>query len=1541
MSARAVFLEAIELTDEADRQRFVENQCRGDQRLRAKVLALLSAHQDPASLLENPLVAAGNFATELHEPTQEENPLSEQSGSTIGPYKLLQEIGQGGFGVVYMAEQQEPVRRTVALKILKPGMDTREVIARFEAERQALALMDHPNIARVLDAGATDSGRPYFVMELVRGVPLTEFCDKNGFTPNQRLELFVMICQAVQHAHQKGVIHRDLKPSNVMVTLHDGKPVPKVIDFGIAKAISQKLTEKTLFTRYGQMIGTPQYMSPEQAEMSGLDVDTRSDIYSLGVILYELLTGTTPLQKEQICEAGYAEMLRLIQEQEAPKPSTRVSTLTDRLTVICEQRKTSERSLGSLLRGDLDWIVLRAIEKDRSRRYETANGLAEDVQRHLRGDTVTACPPTLVYKARKFVARYRRQVAVASTFFALLTVSSVISWSLYLSSLDANREADAATENERAQRKIAVELQGKYERERNLAVRSEQAAIKSKERAKNAQRDLEVELYEDRIQRAEAMSNQGNLVAAGRLLGEIGTASDSDHMLDLHGWEWRRLTSLGPHIEERHRFENSQATVEFHAPTRRLATVDFQGRLTLRDASTFEKIWESQTDIRPPCVIKFSPDGRLLSLTPDNVQRPTGGDVEIWSSGGKALLRRSFPTKKLSVPAFSPDGKLLAINYVVGQDWRETVSHLAILSTQNFEVIWQQEVRGRSMSLLSFSDDSKRVIANSLDHFDFDSHALLEAVDFANDEVEWSLTHRTSSTPTLIPNSENFAIVGPHHELRVFDQTSGTEQWRAQANLPDIGTALRIHPGGTLALSQGDGGNVAIWDLQKRRFLQSFTLAGNPPLPYFSGPDAKFMALSDNGRSLNELNITNPYMDFRISGHTGRTTGIAMAKGGAELATVASDGTLRVWNATTGMDQRVLTLDRSLHDIAFSPDSSLLAVGGAKSGVQLLDAETLDVLFAVPSNGEYWEQLTFSPDGRLLVGADKNVTRLWQVSDSNELLSRGEYPSAYGAVFVDDKTLLLLRGNGEMIQADLRNDKIEVVRTSSALERATPIFLLPAQNRAVIGVDFHVEVWDLNTRQMIKALPDAGQYIVCLACTADGSRVFAGDANGDIYLWNLATGSRLLKLEGHERGESGQFVYGRGVQRLVLNDDESTLYSCGADTTIRVWESRRPSTGVVRTRGHVQLASSLVMRLGRQGLSYDQVVKEIEKFAGTRAELLSVANQIAKTQGVHIKLAALQKAWSRQRPIVDFPEPWIETVRSAESHTNLTADLIADQLEGVLGCSLGDTAGLLEVDEFTWFESAAEFSRVSMSSEQVDILFRRLIEKFPGSPYLHYLEASTLAARSDWQAAKSSLESTLELLPDQHSLAARTQCELAAIALFLKAESQYQTICRQLMSGNPKQFSPSINWRIARVCLEGPDEDEMRYRQAVDLLEELDKDQLSAQELPYFVSARLLGLHRLGEFSKMEEPLNWMWDERNTFDNYLAVTREHLKRVWAFQIDEPSSAHRAAEHIRWLEALQPSFGKRVMVPHLSWQNWLHMQLSARLANETDSPPSSN
>ena len=419
---KQVLAEAAARNSPAERAAYLDGACRGDERLRAEVEKLLLAHDQAGAFLEDPVAPPQHSTIVLPVPP------TEKPGDKIGHYKLLQQIGEGGCGVVYMAEQEQPIRRRVALKVIKLGMDTKAVIARFEAERQALALMDHPNIAKVLDAGATDTGRPYFVMELVRGIKITDYCDQNNLSTEQRLDLFVQICHAIQHAHQKGVIHRDIKPSNILVMLADDVPVPKVIDFGIAKAIGERLTDKTVYTRFEQFIGTPAYTSPEQAGLSGLDVDTRSDIYSLGVLLYELLTGRTPFEPKALAQAGLEEIIRCIREDEPPKPSTRLMRLESKeQTTTAQRRATEPPKLIRSLRGDLDWIVMKCLEKNRTRRYDTANELARDIECHLNYQPVSAAAPTLGYRTAKYVRRHRRVLATAGALVTMAVLGTMFS----------------------------------------------------------------------------------------------------------------------------------------------------------------------------------------------------------------------------------------------------------------------------------------------------------------------------------------------------------------------------------------------------------------------------------------------------------------------------------------------------------------------------------------------------------------------------------------------------------------------------------------------------------------------------------------------------------------------------------------------------------------------------------------------------------------------------------------------------------------------------------------------------------------------------------------------------------------------------------------------------------------------------------------------------------------------------------------------------------------------------------------------------------
>jgi serine/threonine protein kinase len=694
-SIESILATAVEIGAEAERDRFVDQACAGDAELKRRVRELMENYFRAGNFLESPV---------LHLVETVDDPVTERPGTVIGPYKLLEQIGEGGFGVVFMAEQTQPVRRKVALKVLKPGMDTRQVVARFEAERQALALMDHPNIAKVLDGGQTGSGRPYFVMDLVKGMSITEFCDQNQVLVRERLGLFVHVCQAVQHAHQKGIIHRDIKPSNVLVTLQDGAPLVKVIDFGIAKALGQQLTEKTLFTNFAQMIGTPLYMSPEQAALSNVDVDTRSDVYSLGVLLYELLTGTTPFDKDRLKDAGYDEIRRIIREDEPAKPSTRLSTLGLAASTVSTNRKSDPGRLRQLFRGELDWIVMRALEKDRNRRYESASALAADVQRYLHDEPVQACPPSAWYRFRKFARRNKRAVvtAAAAALVAVLAVVGLVTGTLLIA-----RE-QRATEN----------------------------ALQAERRAKD---NLREDSYFHRISLAHRDLSENNLGGALQLLGDCPK--------DLRDWEWHYLQRLCRGVDpvtlhgrgkigglafspdsQRLAAANGDGTiglfdlqtetelpllrghthrvmsVAFHPLGKRLASASADGTVRLWDLTTGQELFSWGVQPNPLGYgVAFSPDGGRLAAG------DADGSVVLYDTADGHVLRRLTGHERMAAVCvdFSPDGRLLATGSWTGV--------LRVWDAETGELLRTREGDGRTMSAAKFSPDGRSLATTSFD----------------------------------------------------------------------------------------------------------------------------------------------------------------------------------------------------------------------------------------------------------------------------------------------------------------------------------------------------------------------------------------------------------------------------------------------------------------------------------------------------------------------------------------------------------------------------------------------------------------------------------------------------------------------------------------------------------------------------------------------------------------------------------------------------------------------------------------------------------
>jgi serine/threonine protein kinase/WD40 repeat protein len=755
----SIFNVAIELDSPAERTAYLRKACGKDQDLLNRVQALLELNEIEDGFLEEPPTI---FDVPTGGQVQTEAP-----GTVIGRYKLLDKIGEGGFGAVWAAEQKKPVRRRVALKIIKMGMDTKQVVARFEAERQALALMDHPNIAKVLDAGSTDVGRPYFVMELVRGIPITSYCDQAKLSTHDRLNLFIKVCNAVQHAHQKGIIHRDIKPSNILITLHDGVPVPRIIDFGIAKATQQELTEMTIYTRHDQFIGTPAYMSPEQAEMSGLDIDTRSDIYSLGVLLYELLTGKTPFDEKELMRSGIDEMRKIIREQDPPKPSTKFATLEiEEQSTTATRHSTDSPRLISLLRGDLDWIVMKCLEKDRTRRYETANGLAQDVTRYLKNEPVIARSPTTIYRLQK--AWRRNKVIYVAGCIVLVSLIIGISLSVWqaLVAIDARKDAERANE-----------------RERMLRTKAEEGERKQRLIAYAADMKLGIEYLK-----------KHNLKKVEELLDRYKTKSDDEENLRDIEWEHLHQSIAGdetytlPH-------EAEVRDVSLSQDGTRLASITVGGKVRLFKVQSQELLQEHGGGNMPYGArdgsVAISPDGRFLAADQQ-------GTLMVWNADNEVvILEQPHVTAPIS---FSPDSQYLAGVAEAG---------LCIWSTSdwaNTKLLGTSLPSGTSqVHSLVFTPDSNRLIFAPTR---FASRLII--YNLADDSIEGELAG-LDGPHVISTNGSIVAAGGREGYVCVWDLVSRKSFGKFKAH-NSIVVGVALSPDGKTLVTGGNDSDIRLWD---------------------------------------------------------------------------------------------------------------------------------------------------------------------------------------------------------------------------------------------------------------------------------------------------------------------------------------------------------------------------------------------------------------------------------------------------------------------------------------------------------------------------------------------------------------------------------------------------------------------------------------------------------------------------------------------------------------------------------------------------------
>ncbi len=1045
---------------------------------------------------------------------------TEVPGATVGRYRLLQVIGEGGFGTVFMAEQQEPLRRRVALKVIKPGMDTGQVIARFEAERQALAMMDHPNIAKVFDAGATEGGRPYFVMELVNGVPITRYCDAHKVPTRGRLELFGQVCRAVQHAHHRGVIHRDIKPSNVLVTLHDGVPVPKVIDFGIAKATQSRLTERTLFTEFRQIVGTPEYMSPEQAEMSGLDIDTRTDVYSLGVLLYELLTGTTPLDGPRLRNAAYDELQRMIREVDPPKPSTRLGTLGETLGVVAALRATDGSGLGKSVRGELDWIVMRALEKDRTRRYESASAFGQDVDRHLQGLPVEAGPPSAAYRIGKFARRNRGLLAGAGCVAATVLVAVAGMGVALVKTRAANARIGRALSDTREAREAAEREKDRAETALGEARAARAAADARGYSAALVAAGASLRLHDVSVARAQL--DRAPAALRGFEWGFLDVRADAS-VRTLHAdqaeptcaavsEDWGTVATGSAGVVTLWSFDpfEERKTVRAFASAVPLASValDSVGRFVAAasDCTLPVQVWKTATGERVGSFgldtggengfveLRFSPDGSRLAA---NV-RGTRWMLRMWDVAGGRLLWRSddsLPADQTGVAwsnsiAFSPDG-----TRVVSAGAGNT---LVVRNAADGSVLLTTKGRGAGVLPVAFSPDGASIASGSADG----SVRVLRA----QDGEELGML-RGEGVPAWglawSPDGERVAA-GSGNAVRLFDL--GTSEATAVFNGHRGGVLfLQFSRDGSRMLSAGADRAAKVWDVRnvEEAWLEDSGEPG-PRMTVTSPVESVAATLGVDGRvrfwDLNTGVLRRVHGPVAPGGavafsHDGRWLAVAAAGGGVDILDPAGAGSVV---SVGGLRDR----NGDVRALAFAPDGRTLAVGGcsfmgagAPEGENLADLR----LFELPSGREVRRiavegmcvgNLAWSPDGRRLAVGDWNGSAaVWDAAAGVPV-----YSVAGGGSLVEfshDGERLLAAGAGRIAILGAATGE-EVVSAQLHPREVTSAHFSPDDRRIVTcGDDQLAKIIDGATLDPLVTLNEGVGKIDRAAFSADGGAVVA------------------------------------------------------------------------------------------------------------------------------------------------------------------------------------------------------------------------------------------------------------------------------------------------------------------------------------------------------------------------------------------------------------------------------------------------------------------
>jgi eukaryotic-like serine/threonine-protein kinase len=1035
----------------------------------------------------------------------------------IGPYRILTVLGQGGMGVVYLAEQEHPIHRKVALKVVKVGMDTREVVARFDTERQALALMSHPNIARVLDAGTSDEGRPYFVMEYVPGIPITDYCDRNRLSTRERLALFITVCQAVQHAHQKGIIHRDLKPSNVLVAIEDGRPVPKVIDFGIAKATHQRLTEQAVFTRHGVLIGTPEYMSPEQADPGRLDVDTTTDVYSLGVILYELLVGVLPFDGDTLRKAAYAELVRIIQDEEPARPSLRVTGLGVHASDLAKRRDTDVPSLRKQLRGDLDWIVLRALEKDRTRRYASASEFAADIERHLADEAVMASPPSALYRLKKTYRRHRVVVAAALVVVLALSSGLVVSIGMYLRAEESRRQ----TERQRAVADEQSYLANLFAAD--MSFRSGQTTNAKKRLAASP---TALRGWEWKYLYAKADASQAILGGAGGAVNSVTFSPDGSRILwqtehgVLHAADAQTNMPLDAFLYPPSDGSGPEAVIATTAdaatyvsaawalPLRNCAFGLHNGQKSVLTAGLVDPSDQQRT-----LTVKNSASGVVVTRLvlpsigespPLDTGRASGvvfneHTVASFDGRWRVLFTMSGQKGSLVSAAFSADSRLLATwtwdNVLRVWDARTGASLAALTGNRD------------GISQAAFSPDALRIVSAS-------HNGLIHI---------WQT--KTGATPAILSGHEGAVL------------------------------SVAWSPDGRHIVSAGSDKTVRVWTANGR---PGATLRGHDDAvnAVVYSPDGRTIISASADRTLRVWDVASGQGVAVLNGHTDAVRSVGISADGRRIVSGSTDGTVRVWQTP---QVRPFTLPQSwwASHVAASADLNRIATvaGGT---VQVWSQGSADAIASVvgPEFGSYDSSsgaLSMSADGRRVVwNTGDGAIRAWNVGEPNAAVLGRHGRSVTALAMSPDGTRVASAAVEDTERHTVRIWDVESARPLHVLTqpgRIDALVFSPDGKRLAGGVDTSLIVWDAESGSALFKADGHQSRIALLAFSPNGQRLASAslsDEGWSVRLWDTASGRFVGGLSGQDQ---------RYLSVITFDSTGSRLVSGHRDGTVQVWDA--------------------------------------------------------------------------------------------------------------------------------------------------------------------------------------------------------------------------------------------------------------------------------------------------------------------------------------------------------------------------------------------------